>query len=74
MLVGTAASHLDLTKNPCARSLSEAAGKTLQQQCTEKGPVAEADIAVIDKTGRLKCEAAVFAVCPQWDNGNGKEV
>lgn len=73
-MVGTAASDLDLTKNPCARSLSEAAGKTLQQQCTKKGPVAEGDIAVIDKTGSLKCDVAVFAVCPQWNNGKGKEV
>lgn len=74
MLVGTAAPDLDLNRNPCARALSEAAGQNLQQQCIKIAPVAEGDIAVVNQTGRLDCQAVTFAVCSQWNGGSGKQV
>ena len=74
MLVGTAASNLDLKRNPCARALSEGAGGTLQQHCAKIAPVAEGDIAVVNQTGRLNCRAVAFAVCSEWNGGRGKQV
>ncbi|KAL9974244.1 hypothetical protein ACROYT_G011259 [Oculina patagonica] len=76
ILVGTAASSLNLEQNPCARALSKAAGPGLQQQCSRKGPIVEGDIAVIDREhkGDLKCQAVFFAVCSPWNNGRGVEV
>lgn len=72
--MGSAASDLNLERNPCARALSEAAGPSLQQQCNRKGPIAEGDIVVIDQTGGLKCKAVIFAICPRWENGKGLKV
>ena len=74
ILVGTAASNLNLTQNPCARALSQAAGPSLQQECTNIGHVAVGDIAVISQPGNLQCKAVIFAICSQWDNGKGKKV
>lgn len=74
--MGTAASSLNLEQNPCARALKNAAGASLQQECTKRGPVREGDIAVINQTGPwgLKCHAVIFAICSQWNGGKGKEV
>lgn len=74
ILVGTAASNLNLTQNPCAKALSQAAGPSLQQECINVESVAVGDIAVITKPGKLKCNAVIFAVCSEWDNGKGKKV
>lgn len=72
--MGTAAPSLNLEQNPCARALSKAAGPSLQQQCTKRGTTAEGDIAVIEQTGKLKCQAVIFAICSQWKDGKGMEV
>ncbi|XP_078364642.1 protein mono-ADP-ribosyltransferase PARP14-like isoform X2 [Oculina patagonica] len=74
ILVGTAASNLNLTQNPCAKALSQAAGPSLQQECTNIGHVAVGDIAVNNKPGNLRCKAVIFAICSEWDNGKGKKV
>lgn len=74
VLVGTASEDLQLHKNPCARALSEAAGHTLQQQCSKIGPVAVGDIAVLNQTGNLNCQTVIFAACSSWNNGRGKQV
>ena len=74
ILVGTAGQDLNLSNNPCARALSEAAGQCLQQQCTNNGPVAEGDITLLSQTGNLNCRAVIFAVCSHWNDGRGKEV
>lgn len=74
VLVGTASEDLQLHKNPCARALSEAAGHTLQQQCSKVGPVAVGDIAVLNQTGNLNCQTVIFAACSSWNNGRGKQV
>lgn len=74
ILVGTAASNLNLTQNPCAKALSQAAGPSLQQECTNIGRVAVGDIAVNNQPGNLKCKAVIFAICSDWDNGKGKKV
>ena len=74
ILVGTAASNLNLTQNPCAKALSQAAGPSLQQECTNIGHVAVGDIAVNTQPGNLQCKAVIFAICAEWDNGMGKKV
>ncbi len=72
--MGTAASSLNLEQNPCALALSKAAGPSLQQQCSRKGPIAEGNIAVIENKGNLDCKAVFFAVCSPWNDGKGVEV
>ena len=74
VLVGTAARDLSLSNNPCARALRKEAGEGFQRECTSKSPVAVGDIAVLDQTGKLSCQAVMFAVCSDWDNGKGKKV
>ena len=74
ILVGTAASNLNLTQNPCAKALSQAAGPSLQQECTKIGHVAVGDVAINTKPGNLNCKAVIFAICSEWDNGKGKKV
>lgn len=74
ILVGTAPSNLNLTQNSCARALSQAAGPSLQQECTNIGHVAVGEIAVNTQLGNLKCKAVIFAICSEWDNGKGKKV
>ena len=74
VLVGTAASKLILTQNPCAKALSQAAGPSLQQECSNIGHVDVGDIAVNTQPGNLKCKAVIFAICSEWDNGKGKKV
>ena len=54
--------------------MSEAAGHTLQQQCSKIGPVAVGDIAVLNQTGNLNCQTVIFAACSSWNNGRGKQV
>jgi len=73
ILVGTATSNLNLTQTPCARALSQAAGPSLQQECTNIGHVAVGDIVVNNQPGNLKCKAVIFAICSEWDNGEGKK-
>ena len=74
ILVGTAASNLNLQQNPCARALSQAAGPSLQQECTNIGHVAVGDIGVNNQPGNLSCRKVIFAICSEWDNGKGKKV
>ncbi|XP_022791105.1 poly [ADP-ribose] polymerase 14-like [Stylophora pistillata] len=74
ILVGTAASNLSLSQNPCARALSQRAGPALQRECDNRGHVAVGDIAVVDQPGNLKCQAVFFAVCSEWESGKGKKV
>ncbi|KAJ7374848.1 positive regulation of interleukin-4-mediated signaling pathway [Desmophyllum pertusum] len=56
ILVGTAARNLNLQQNPCARALSQAAGPSLQQECTNIGPVAVGDIAVNKPTRKSQLQ------------------
>lgn len=74
IIVGTAASNLNLNQNPCAKALSNAAGPCLQQECMKIGHVAIGDIAVNNQPGNLNCKAVIFAICSEWDSGNGRKV
>ena len=74
ILVGTAAGNLNLDQNPCATALARSAGQCLQRECSTKSPVAVGDIAVLNQTGRLKCQAVIFAICSDWNSGKGKKV
>ncbi|KAK2554340.1 Protein mono-ADP-ribosyltransferase PARP14 [Acropora cervicornis] len=74
IIVGTAASNLNLNQNPCARALRDAAGPSLQMECSTIGQVAAGDIAVINSPGNLRCKAVIFAVCCEWDNGGARQV
>ena len=73
VLVGTAASNLNLSHNPCARALSLSAGPGLQQECSTKGQVKVGDIAEVGP-GNLNCRSVYFAVCSQWSGGRGEKV
>ena len=73
VLVGTAASSLKLSHNPCAKALSLAAGPGLQRECSTKGPVNVGDIAEVGP-GNLNCRAVYFSVCSQWSGGRGEKV
>lgn len=55
-------------------ALSKVAGEGLQRECSAKEPVAVGDIAVLSQTGRLNCQAVIFAVCCDWNNGQGRKV
>ncbi|XP_015749699.1 PREDICTED: poly [ADP-ribose] polymerase 14-like [Acropora digitifera] len=74
IIVGTAASNLNLNQNPCARALRDAAGPCLQQECSRIGQVATGDIAVNNSTGKLHCKAVIFAVCCFWSNAGARQV
>ena len=74
VLVGTAAQNLKLDQNPCAEALRKAAGEGLQRECASQSPVAIGDIAVLQQTGRLSCQAVILAICSSWDSGKGKMV
>jgi len=74
IIVGTAASSLNLNQNPCTRALRDAAGPCLQQECSRIGQVAAGDIAVNNSPGKLRCNAVIFAVCCDWNNGGAKQV
>jgi len=55
-------------------ALSKVAGEGLQRECSAKQPVAVGDIAVLSQTGRLNCQAVIFAICCDWNNGQGRKV
>ena len=55
-------------------ALSKAAGQGLQRECSAKKTVAVGDIAVLSQTGRLHCQAVIFAICCDWNNGQGRKV
>ena len=74
ILVGTAAGNLKLDQNPCAMALSKKAGQCLQGECDKKKAVPEGNIAVLQQTGGLKCQAVIFAICADWGNGKGRQV
>lgn len=74
ILVGTASGNLNLDQNPCAMALSRAAGQGLQRECNTKKPVAVGDIAVLSQTGRLNCQAVIFAICCDWNDGQERKV
>ncbi|XP_022787787.1 poly [ADP-ribose] polymerase 14-like [Stylophora pistillata] len=74
ILVGTAAGNLKLDQNPCAMALSKKAGQCLQDECDKKKAVSEGNIAVLQHTGGLKCQAVIFAICSDWDNGKGRQI
>ena len=38
------------------------------------GHVAAGDIAVNNQPGNLNCKAVIFAICSEWDSGNGRKV
>lgn len=63
-----------MDQNACAKALQTAAGPSLQEECTRKGPVRTGDIAVINQVGSLKCDTVIFAICSSWNGGQGKEV
>ncbi|XP_068724841.1 protein mono-ADP-ribosyltransferase PARP14-like [Montipora capricornis] len=74
IIVGTAASNLNLNQNPCAKALSRAAGPILQQECSNIGQVAVGDIAVNHSPGNLQCKAVIFAICCEWSKTGAREV
>lgn len=63
ILVGTAAGNLKLDQNRYAMALSKKAGQCLQDEYDKKKAVPEDNIAELQLTGGLKCQAVIFAIC-----------
>ncbi|XP_068692521.1 protein mono-ADP-ribosyltransferase PARP14-like isoform X2 [Montipora foliosa] len=74
IIVGTAASNLNLNHNPCAKALSLAAGPRLQQECSNIGQVTVGNIVVINSPGKLHCKAVIFAICCEWSAAGARKV
>ena len=68
---------MELSKNPCARDLSRAAGKKLQEECTawvqSNGAVPSYSFAETSG-GKLKCQLVLHAVCGHYDGQNSEKV
>ena len=74
VIVNTAGGNLNLSSNPCAKALSNAAGPQLQAECskiTAGGSVSEWDFAKTT-AGRLNCKFVYHAVCGGYDKGAGQ--
>jgi len=73
VIVNSTSPDLNLSKNPCARSLSNAAGRSLQAECTawvESNGQLTAYSFVETKGGNLKCRKVLHVACGQY---NGQE-
>lgn len=73
VIVNSASSDLDLSKNASAKALSDAAGPTLQQECRAIGKVNTGDI-VITSGGNLKCKHVFHTSCATWNQQSGEQV
>lgn len=73
IIVGTAASNLNLDQNSCAKALSQASGPSLQKQCSNIGQVAVGNIAVNNSPGNLRCKAVIFAICCEWSRPGARK-
>ena len=73
MIVNSTSSNLDLTQNASAKSLSDAAGPMLQQECNVIGKVNTGEIAVTSGAN-LKCKHVFHTSCAGWNPQSGEKV
>lgn len=73
VIVNSASSDLDLSKNASAKALSNAAGSTLQQECKAIGKVNTGDI-VVTSGGKLDCKHVFHTSCAAWNQQSGEQV
>ena len=75
--MNSTSSDLDLSKNPCANSLSKSAGQSLQAECTawvaSNGQLPVYSFAET-KSGKLKCTKVLHAVCAQYSGQDSEKV
>ena len=67
--MNTSSTDLDLSRNPCARAVSENAGQCLQEECTawvEANGKLPAYSFAETNGGMLNCERVLHAVCAQY--------
>ena len=75
--MNSASSTLNLSSNPCAKSLSIAAGPSLQKDCNalvqqHGGKLGFWSISITNG-GNLHCKLVFHAVCEQYDGAGGSE-
>jgi len=73
VIVNSASSDLDLSKNASAKALSIAAGPALQQECKAIGKVNSGDI-VVTSGGKLNCRHVFHTSCATWNQQSGEQV
>ena len=73
VIVNSASSDLDLSKNASAKALSNAAGPALQQECKAIGKVNTGDI-VVTSGGKLNCKHVFHTSCATWNQQSGEQV
>lgn len=73
VLVNTVSRDLDLSKNPCAKALGDAAGPGLQQECKGKGQLSIGEMVVTDGYN-LWCKNVFHVAAGHWENGKGEAV
>jgi len=76
VIVNSASEDLDLSRNPCANSLSKSAGQSLQSECTawvaSNGQLPAYSFAET-KGGKLKCTKVLHAVCAQYSGQDSEK-
>ena len=73
MYVNTTNNQLNLSSGAVSIALLKAGGKSLQDDCTKKGPIKTGDVAVTGP-GQIPCKHIFHTVMPTYDGKTSEKV